>query len=71
MNWASFSKQDFDRTNAQFHRPKTTESEWLASKTYKSLVACLPAATSRRKLRVFACASVRLVWHLIHDDQLH
>ncbi len=69
MNWASFSKQDFDRTNSQFDLPKITESEWLTSNSHYSMVSCLPPETSRRKLRLFACASVRLVWRLVKDDR--
>src|SRR6266446_158222 len=69
MDWASFNIQDFDRTNAQFDRPKITESEWLMSKSIYPMVASLPVVESRRKLRLFACASVRLVWRLINDDR--
>src|SRR5262245_43474388 len=69
MDWASFKTQDFDLTNLQFHRPKITESEWLTSKNFYSMVACLPNVKSPRKLRLFACASVRQIWHLITDDR--
>jgi hypothetical protein len=36
--WASLTTEEFDLTNLQFHRPKTTESEWLTSKSYYAMV---------------------------------
>src|SRR5215467_2218400 len=44
-----------------------TEAEWLASTDPVPMVRSL-AGASDRKLRLFACAACRRVWHLFADD---
>jgi hypothetical protein len=45
-----------------------TETEWLACKDPRPMLEFLRGKASERKLRLFACACVRRVWHLL-DDQ--
>jgi hypothetical protein len=42
-----------------------TVAEWLASADPEAMLACLGERVSDRKLRLFACACCRRVWHLI------
>jgi hypothetical protein len=69
MNWETFSSADFARLNSRFEQPKLTEAEWLASVRYHSMIGCLPVGSSRRKLRLFACSSVRLLGDLVNDNR--
>jgi hypothetical protein len=44
-----------------------TEAEWLACTDPKPMLEFLRGRASERKLRLFACACVRRVWHLLAD----
>ncbi len=46
-----------------------TEDEWLHSANSSQLLDSLAGNTSSRKLRLFACACVRHVWHLLSDER--
>jgi hypothetical protein len=46
-----------------------TEAEWIASEDPKPMLSSLRGALSRRKLRLFACACCRRVWHLLADER--
>lgn len=46
-----------------------TESEWLASTNPNAMLDHLRGKVSNRKLRLFACACCRNVWHLLTDDR--
>jgi hypothetical protein len=46
-----------------------TESEWLASDTPTHLLDYLGEQASDRKLRLFACAACRRIWHLLWDER--
>jgi hypothetical protein len=43
-----------------------TEREWLDSEDLRPMLAWLRGRASERKLRLFACACCRRVWHLLH-----
>ena len=45
-----------------------TEAEWLASNNINVMLASL-INPSQRKIRLFACACVRQIWHLLTDDR--
>ncbi|MDR3634774.1 MAG: hypothetical protein P4L84_13300 [Isosphaeraceae bacterium] len=48
-----------------------TEAKWLAwPDAYDMLEQCRCCALTERKLRLFACACCRRVWHLLEDDRL-
>jgi hypothetical protein len=46
-----------------------TEAEWLAATDPTPLVRFLEGRASDRKLRLFACACCRRVWHLLPDER--
>jgi hypothetical protein len=46
-----------------------TEAEWLACTDSPSMLAFLRDSASDRKLRLFACAWLRHVWHLLSDTR--
>jgi hypothetical protein len=48
-----------------------TEAEWLACANHGEMLAFLRGRGSERKLRLFACACARRVWHLLTDEQIH
>jgi hypothetical protein len=45
-----------------------TEAEWLACADPKKMLDCLRGKASERKLRLFACACCRRIWHLWEDE---
>jgi hypothetical protein len=45
-----------------------TEQEWLTAADPTSMLEFLAGKASDRKLRLCACACVRLVWHLLADE---
>jgi hypothetical protein len=51
----------------------TTEAEWLSSTIPRSMLSFLEARAKagdiNRKLRLFACACVRRIWHLLDDER--
>src|SRR5262249_18195998 len=46
-----------------------TEAEWLVCNDPNLMLASFPSKTSRRKMRLFACACCRRIWHLLIDDR--
>lgn len=46
-----------------------TEAEWLACEDSTALLDSLPTGVSDRQFRLFACACVRRVWHLLADER--
>lgn len=46
-----------------------TESQWLTSTDPRRLLACVGREASVRKLRLFACACCRRLWHLLTDER--
>jgi hypothetical protein len=46
-----------------------TEAEWLAATDSKPMLAFLRGKASDRKLRLFACGCVRLVWAWLTDER--
>jgi hypothetical protein len=46
-----------------------TEPEWLNCADPELMLANLPGKISERKLRLFAVACCRLIWHLISDNR--
>jgi hypothetical protein len=45
-----------------------TEDQWLACANPEPLLAALRGQASERKLRLFACACCRRVWHLLKHE---
>jgi hypothetical protein len=45
-----------------------TEAKWLEWSSPDSILDFLGSKASDRKLRLFACASCRRIWHLLHAD---
>lgn len=45
-----------------------TEAEWLSSTEPTPMLGFLRGVASDRKLRLFACACCRHVWHLLGND---
>jgi hypothetical protein len=45
------------------------QAEWLASNTTIQLLDYLGEQASDRKLRLFACAACRRIWHLLWDER--
>jgi hypothetical protein len=46
-----------------------TEAEWLACENPYEMLRFLRDKASDRKLRLFACACARRIWHLLADDR--
>jgi hypothetical protein len=46
-----------------------TEAEWLTSTDFRAMIDFARGQASDRKLRLFSCACVRRVWHLLHDER--
>lgn len=46
-----------------------SEAEWLACTKPHEMVSFLRGKASERKLRLFACASCRRLWHLLTDER--
>ncbi len=46
-----------------------TEAEWLACNNPGRMLHFLDTGVGARKLRLFACACVRAVWHMLDDDR--
>jgi hypothetical protein len=46
-----------------------TEAEWLACADLIPLLEALPDPSQERKLRLFACACARSVWHHLDDER--
>jgi hypothetical protein len=46
-----------------------TEQKWLTETDPLALLRCLGDEASTRKLRLFACACCRQVWHLLPDER--
>jgi len=45
-----------------------TEAEWLACDDPAPMLEDLQSRVSRRRLRLFACACCRRIWHLLEDE---
>jgi hypothetical protein len=46
-----------------------TENEWETTTELRPMLAFLRGKASDRKLRLFACAGCRRVWHLLNDER--
>jgi hypothetical protein len=46
-----------------------TEQDWLESTEPEKMLAFIGAKASDRKLRLFACACCRRIWHLLADER--
>ena len=46
-----------------------TEAEWLGCTNPTPMIETLRRKGSDRKLRLFACACIRRIWHLLKDQR--
>src|SRR3982751_6201007 len=52
-----------------FDLPDTAEAAWLTRDEPEQMLECLAGRASDRKLRLFAAACCRRVWHLLSDER--